>query len=89
MVKNVTVYKPSRPDFEILDSIWWNPADQSGLCIGVVAVTSGRGWKAYIGYGNGYDELADALHIKTHGVPFGHKLAKAAFPSLDPKEFIS
>jgi hypothetical protein len=69
---------------KILGSIWF------GGTIGIVAVDSvGHGWKCYIGNGVGFDEMIDALQIAENGFPTGKNIAIAAFPNLNPDEFLS
>lgn len=80
--------------YEILGMRWYTPfmlpSVQLDMCIGIVAIRSGKGkeWKAYIGYGYGEDENHDAQLIASQGMPLGDaKVAAAYFPTLNEKDF--
>lgn len=55
--------------------------------IGIVAIKSYNGWKAYIGVGKGYNEEADIQHIKDHGARLMREEAAGFFPQLEPDEY--
>lgn len=69
--------------YKVLDSIWFGK-------IGIVVIDSdGNGWKAYIGFGTGFNVLEDCQIIAQVGVPVGQAIALAAFPNLEPEKFLS
>lgn len=83
--------------YDILDSTWWSPANMSSgfvqgldykLCIGAVAVKTKEGkLKAYIGYGTGILEDADAQSIAQHGAKLIESEARGIFPQFKDMEF--
>ena len=74
--------------YKIIDKIWFT--DQSGNCIGIVAISSGPdgGWKAYIGVSiSTDDEDLAAQHIARNGGKIPASIACAAFAQQDREMF--
>lgn len=80
--------------YEILGSVWYTPfmlpSVNLDMCIGIVAIRSGKGddWKCYIGYGFGEDEDYDAQLVAGQGIPVANEaMACALFPDLKPEGY--
>lgn len=52
--------------------------------VGVVAIITKVGWKAYIGPAEGNDEAADLLWISQYGAKLPELVARAIFEPKDP-----
>lgn len=69
-------------NYNILDTIW-----RTGLnTIGVVAIKTNTGWKAYMGVADGFSEKEDKYKIASSGTKLRKAEAIAFFPKLDPKK---
>lgn len=71
-------------EYEILGSVWF-----SNDSIGIIAIKSGDGWKAYIGVSDLGEEEADAREIAKNGMPVGKGIACGAFPMMDAEKFLN
>lgn len=56
-------------------------------CVGIVAIQSYNGWKAYIGYARSWNEEQDAEYIAAHGAHLKPEEAHAFFPDLDATKY--
>lgn len=71
------------PSPEILDVKWRSARDT----VGIVAIKTHRGWKAYIGVAKIEDEANGAIYIALHGAHLMPQEAYAFFPQFDPLEY--
>lgn len=61
---------------KIIDSIWFTSLNKPG-CVGIVIGEDAEGRrKAYVGIGNGWDQMADEIGIASNGAPFESILAE-------------
>lgn len=81
-------------DYEVLASTWWTPIRRptgapQGTSIGAVAIQTHNGkWKAYIGYGEGWNQLSDEQNIAGHGTKVSKEEAAGMFPQLKIEDFV-
>jgi hypothetical protein len=68
---------------EIIDYTWFTTSHSIGI---VLVKDPYEGYKAYIGIGDGNDELGDAKHIREWGNKFPLEAAKKLFPHINFKK---
>lgn len=56
--------------------------------VGIVAIETHGGWKAYIGTGRGRDEETDAIEITTWGAKLLENEARAFFPQFKDETYV-
>lgn len=72
-------------EYNIIDTTWLTTGE--GDCLGVVAIKTIGGWKAYIGVGSGVDKELDSHAIAKLGAKLPVTAALAFFPHFAELEY--